>query len=29
MAAIYYYGQDGTVVDDELTRIFGLGTKEI
>lgn len=29
MAAIYYYGQDGIIVDDELIEIFGLGTKEI
>lgn len=29
MGAIYYYGQDGEIVDDGLIKLFGLGTKEI
>lgn len=29
MCAIYYYGQDGEVVEDDLIKIFGLSTKEI
>lgn len=29
MSAIYYYGQDGEIVDDGLIKMFGLSTKEI
>ncbi len=29
MSAIYYYGQDGEVVDDNLIKMFELSTKEI
>lgn len=29
MSAIYYYGQDGETVDDDLIKMFGLSTKEI
>lgn len=29
MSAIYYYGQDGEIADDELIKLFDLSTKEI
>jgi len=29
MGAIYYYGQDGEVVDDSIIKLFGLSTKEV
>ena len=28
MSSIYYYGQDGTPVTDELIKLFDLGPKE-
>ena len=29
MSAIYYYGQDGEIADQNLIKIFGLGTREL
>ena len=29
MSAVYYYGQDGEIAEENLIRLFGLGTKEI